>query len=191
MEEKIENKDIMEVFKMVRSEISFLEFTINEFLTLKLADNFIKIYVKEEPFSHCRYLLILDPLKHKDQEEIDSIDEVKLLYNNDLEKEITPEELGITKEQEFWAHCSNLQAWAENDYNTRLLHSNLSFPLLKKLTEVGDEKARKVFKEEIGKRFVHGSCHYWNYSCNKIQYSTPKSCILHKGIVSKSFYFFY
>ncbi len=62
----------------------------------------------------------------------------------------------IDPETEFWAHCSNLQAWHENEYDTRLLHSNLAFPLLKKLTEVGDPLARKMFKEEIALRLESG-----------------------------------
>jgi len=48
----------------------------------------------------------------------------------------------------------NLQVWAENNYNTRLLLSNLAFPLLRRLTEVGDPIARKVFKDEIIKRIL-------------------------------------
>ncbi|MFX1453711.1 MAG: hypothetical protein ACFFCM_22970 [Promethearchaeota archaeon] len=34
-----------------------------------------------------------------------------------------------------------------------MLHSNLSFQLLKKLTEAGDPQAKRVFKEELAKRF--------------------------------------
>jgi len=57
---------------------------------------------------------------------------------------------------EFWGHCSNLQVWDEHDYNTRLLHSNLAFPLLKKLTELGDIRTKKIFKGEIGRRYENG-----------------------------------
>ncbi|KKK50943.1 hypothetical protein LCGC14_3119990, partial [marine sediment metagenome] len=39
---------------------------------------------------------------------------------------------------------------------TCLLHSNIAFRLLKKLTEVGDPLAEKVFKEEIVKRLNSG-----------------------------------
>ncbi|KKM64417.1 hypothetical protein LCGC14_1501650, partial [marine sediment metagenome] len=46
------------------------------------------------------------PLRNEDQEEIGSIDEAQAMYNNDLENEISPEQLGISHEQEFWAHCS-------------------------------------------------------------------------------------
>ena len=46
--------------------------------------------------------------------------------------------------------------WNEFNYDTRLLHSNLAFPLLRKLTELGDFRAKKVFKEEIAKRVTTG-----------------------------------
>jgi len=60
----------------------------------------------------------------------------------------------IPPETLFWAHCSNLQAWCEFNYDSRLLHSNLSFPLLKRLYELGDPDARNVFKEEIAVRLL-------------------------------------
>lgn len=37
-----------------------------------------------------------------------------------------------------------------------MLHSNIAFPLLKKLAEIGDLIARRVFKEEIVKRIESG-----------------------------------
>ena len=63
----------------------------------------------------------------------------------------------ITPETEFWGHCSNLQTWVENYYDSRLLHSNLAFPLLKALVEAGDQEAKKVFKDEIAERFAQGT----------------------------------
>ncbi len=58
-------------------------------------------------------------------------------------------QIEITPQEEFWGHCSNLQAWIENDYNTRLLHRSLAFHLLKELAALGDPKAKKMFKKEI------------------------------------------
>ena len=133
-----------------------LTFEVNEFISLKLIQGETHIYVDGEQFNQCHYVLLVDPHKNEQQYEIESIDEAQAAYKNDLETEITPEDLGITKEQEFWAHSSNLQAWVENDYNSRLLHRNLAFPLLKKLTKVGDVNAKRVFKEEIAQRFVSG-----------------------------------
>ena len=131
-------------------------FEVNKYISLKLIQGETIIFVDGERFNQCRYVLLVDPLKNEKQGEIGSIDEAQAIYNNDLEAEITPEEMGITEEQEFWAHSSNLQTWAENGYDSRLLHRNLAFPLLKKLTETGDVNAKRVFKEEIGKRFVSG-----------------------------------
>ncbi|KKK63203.1 hypothetical protein LCGC14_2996640, partial [marine sediment metagenome] len=62
----------------------------------------------------------------------------------------------LSPEHEFWAHSSNLQAFEENNYDTSLLHSNIAFPLLRRLSEAGDMKSKKKFKEEIAKRFSTG-----------------------------------
>jgi len=73
-----------------------------------------------------------------------------------VEHLINLKDLGITPELEFQGHCSNLEAWVENNYNSNLLHRNLAFPLLKRLVEEGDLKARRIYKDEIIKRFLSG-----------------------------------
>jgi cell division control protein 6 len=88
-------------------------------------------------------------------DEIESIDEAADILGWTEERQVGVE-YEIDPETEFWGHCSNLQAWYEHNYDTRLLHSNLSFPLLKRLAEVGDPIANRVFKEEIVKRFESG-----------------------------------
>ena len=80
-------------------------------------------------------------------DEVASIDEAEGNLNRALEFSV-----GINPEDEFWGHCSNLQVWDESNYNTNLLHSTIAFPLLKRLSEIGDPKARRVFKESITKR---------------------------------------
>jgi len=134
------------------------DFRVNDYITLKLVKDKTIIYIKDKEFQQCKYILLINPHNKEDQRYIHSIDEAKEKLSLDLEETIfqetiTPEDLGITPEEEFWAHSSNLQAWYENKYDSDLLHSNLSFPLLKKLTEVGDLLAKKVFKQEIIKRF--------------------------------------
>jgi hypothetical protein len=125
------------------------EFKVNEFLSLKLENNETVIYVKGEKFSICKHLVLNIPIdKISSFSEITSIDEVA--------DKTVGQELKIPPETVFWGHCSNLQVWYENDYNTKLLHRNLAFPLLKKLGELGDIKAKRVFKEEIAKRFSSG-----------------------------------
>ncbi len=87
-------------------------------------------------------------------EDFSSVDEEIEKLDRSLEQEETYEI--IPPETEFWAHCSNLQVWAENSYDTRLLHSNLAFPLLNKLSDEGDSLAKVKFKEEIAKRLESG-----------------------------------
>ena len=106
------------------------EFKINEFLTLKLQDYKTIIYVKGQEFIQCKHLLLNIPINEISSfDEIQSIDEASESLNDTeiIDAKIPPM-------VEFWGHCSNLQVWAEYNYNTQLLHSNLAFPLLKKLT---------------------------------------------------------
>jgi len=114
------------------------------------------IYVKCEKFQHCSFLLIDIPIEKTTLiDEITSIDEAEEKLDNSLEEDNeNPFEYKIPPETEFWGHCSNIQVWYENNYNTRLLHRNLAFPLLKRLTEVGDPIANRVLKEEIAQRFL-------------------------------------
>ena len=136
------------------------EFNINEFITLKLVGypGGIHIFVNGKFFNQCKFLLLnIDKEKISELDEINSIDEAAETLNRSLEGGGNDEMgMNIPAETEFWGHCSNLQAWAENEYDTRLLHRNLSFPLLKKLTEAGDPIAKRVFNEEIVQRFEDG-----------------------------------
>ena len=133
------------------------EFKINELITLKLKDNKTLIYVGGEEFKQCKYLLLNIPIeKVSSFKEIKSIDEAKTIYNKELEKDKSIADFHIAPEQEFWAHCSNLQVWHEKKYDTNILHSNLAFPLLEKLVELGDPLAKNIFKEEIVKRVITG-----------------------------------
>lgn len=88
-----------EAFKDLREEIvngmfsdwedpKYLEFNIDEFLSLKLDNNVMQIYVNGERFEQCRYLLIINPYDNDHQNEIESIDEAESLYQNDLESEV-------------------------------------------------------------------------------------------------------
>jgi len=135
-----------------------LEYKINDLITLKLEDGKTNIYVNGEEFIQCKYLLINIPIQDIElYDEINSIDAAAEKLDKSLERgNLDGFKVEIPPRVEFWAHCSNLQVWAEQDYNTCFIHSNLAFPFLKKLTEVGDLKANKIFKDEIGKRFEKG-----------------------------------
>ncbi|MFX0132043.1 MAG: hypothetical protein ACFFDN_00225 [Candidatus Hodarchaeota archaeon] len=146
---------------LTRSTQETQEVQINDFLTVKLRGKRTELYVNNEYFQQCMFLLLNIPKENiQDYDEIDSIDEaVEIKYSRELEVLSSSQkerDFQITPEEEFQAHCSNLQAWYEHNYDTRLLHSNLAFPLLKKLAEVGDPLAKKVFKEEIALRLESG-----------------------------------
>ena len=133
------------------------EFKVNEHITLRLEEDKTIIYVNDEPFDQCKYLLLNIPVEEISLfDEIDSVDEAAEKLNHSEE----PREGYIKKippEVEFWGHCSNMQVWYENDYDSRLIHSNLAFPLLNELTRLGDPIAKHVFKEEIAKRLINGT----------------------------------
>lgn len=139
------------------------KYTINKFLDLRLEEGKTNIYVNNELFLQCKYLLLEIPINDFDYlEEITSIDEIVNILDKSLEN-FNYKHLNISPEIQFWGHCSNLQVWYENNYENCLIHKNLSFPLLKKLTEAGDLSAKKVFKEEIAKRFEEGGLNTLQY----------------------------
>ncbi|KKL68152.1 hypothetical protein LCGC14_2127850 [marine sediment metagenome] len=131
------------------------EFIVNRFLSLKLEYGETNIYINERKIDQCKYLL-LDKISHSEipnfLESFESVDEATVNADHSLEN--TPDL--IPPETEFWAHCSNLQVWAENNYDTRLLHMSIAFSLLKELAEAGDVVAKRAFKEEIAKRLGSG-----------------------------------
>ena len=148
-----------------------VKYSINKFLDLRLENDRTNIYVNNELFLQCKYLLLEIPISEIESfEEISSINEVIDKLDKTLEVSENKDNR-ISPEIQFWGHCSNLQAWYENNYNSCLMHSNLVFPLLKRLTEVGDVIAKNVFKEEIAKRFEEGQL-------NVIQ------CLLYNGYLN-------
>ena len=133
-----------------------IEFKVNDYLSLRFEDEKTIIYVAGKRFRQCINLLLdipVDDIREFDQ--IDSIDEAAEMLEKSMEDEDLP--IIIPPKVEFWGHCSNLQVWFENNYDTRILHSTISFPLLKELSELGDKVALRVFKEEIAKRFSQGN----------------------------------
>jgi hypothetical protein len=146
---------------------SAIQKQINRYIALKLMDGRTYIYVNDKRFMQCIRLILNIPKSDVHlYEEIDSIDEAANLYNKHVFQNrivrgrmavpVPNQEHDITPEQEFWGHCSNIQAWVEHDYDTRILMSNISFPLLRELTRAGDPLASKVFKEEIALRLESG-----------------------------------
>jgi hypothetical protein len=166
------------------------EFRINEYITLKLKGIKTNIYVGGEFFRQCFSLLfqipISDDIRYSEIHSIDDITESA----QELGIKTSEGSSRIPPEEEFWGHCSNLQAWVDNDYNTRLISHNLAFPLLKRLTELGDEKAKKKYKEEITIRFIKGNEITREFLLNENylkELSLPELEIIFKNIDEKFF----
>jgi len=137
----------------LRSRTHIRQFEINKYLKLKLEGGRTNIYVNNRRFIQCMYLLLNIPIKKiEDYDEIGSIDEAAVKLNRSMERNHRK----VPPETEFWGHCSNIQAWADNQYDTRILHRNLAFPLLKALVDAGDPIAKRKFKEEIAMRYATG-----------------------------------
>ncbi|MHA1491397.1 MAG: tetratricopeptide repeat protein [Promethearchaeota archaeon] len=134
-------------------------FFINKYLSVHLENKESIIYINGKRFIQCKYLLLSVPIDQMtDLEDLKSIDEVSDVLDPTLEPIPGREKNkpAIPPEVEYWGHCSNLQVWYENNYNTNLLHSRLAFPLLKSLADAGDPIAKRIFSEEVAKRFDSG-----------------------------------
>ncbi len=103
---------------------SAIEKEINQYITLKLEHGRTFIYVNGKRFIQCIRLILNIPKSDIHlYDEIDSIDEAAKLYESHLyQNRVIRAHIGehlprniqnITPEQEFWGHCSNIQAWVE------------------------------------------------------------------------------
>ncbi len=128
-----------------------LIFKINDKISLKLENKKTNIYVNNKLFLNCKAILInISGMEFSNLHDLNSIDEaVEKLEKKRLN-------IKIPSHIEFWAHCSNIQAWAELNYDSDILNYRLAFPLLRELTAEGDLIAKKRFKEEIVKKFEIG-----------------------------------
>jgi len=122
------------------------EFKINDYISLRLEKDKTNVYINGEKIIQCKYLLLQDPDDKSlvDEEDFLSIDRLseKLDKTLELDDSVEAQNYQIDSEIEFWAHCSNIQAWAENNYDTQMLHANLSFPLLKATIPVRPQERR-------------------------------------------------
>ncbi|MBY8983999.1 MAG: hypothetical protein KGD65_02925 [Candidatus Lokiarchaeota archaeon] len=57
----------------------------------------------------------------------------------------------------------DIRAWSKNYYDSHFLYYKISFPLLKRLREVGETKFQIIFQQEILKRYATGSIQEKDY----------------------------
>lgn len=139
------------------SRASWREFKVNEYLTVKFKRGGPHIYVKDKLFHSCsNELVLMLNFPVEDKKQYSSIDGFVEATGIASIRDDWPSGFpyNVDKRTEFWGCCSNLQAWAENDYNPNLLFSQLAFPLLQILTDAGDHVAKKAYKKEIVKRML-------------------------------------
>ena len=94
----------------MKLELDNNEFRINKFITVKQENNEVNIYVNNEKFSQCKYLLLNIPISQiQEFDEINSIDEAAELLNQSLEgiEQQKTEQL-MTIVTKLSTHISNL-----------------------------------------------------------------------------------
>lgn len=129
-------------------------FQINNLVDLRLIKNKTYIYINNKRFVQCFNVLFnIGSDKGGRSEDIKNMDEASHRLRGGYSGWFTR----ISPEEEFMAHCSNIQAFFENDLNTDLLHSDIAFPLLRKLVSVGYKPAEGIFNKEIVKRYNEGT----------------------------------
>lgn len=131
------------------------EFVVNEYLSLRLENGKTNIYVNNEKFIQCKYILLDIPIGAYNDDEFESIDEYIEHYKK-VQTETREKAKKLPPEVEFWGHCSNIHYWYLKRYDTNLIHHELVFPLLKALSNAGEMVAKNKFKEEIAKRYGTG-----------------------------------
>lgn len=147
---------------------------LNDYLTLKLEFNHTNIYVKGNKFISCKYLILnFNREKIRLIKDFVNLDEIIDTLGHSLENEI---DSNIPSIIEYWGHCSNMRVWVDYDYNTDILSFKLAFPLLKRLSDIGDMKARKIIKDEIRHRILSNHMNSFIFLFNEryLEYFTPE-----------------
>ncbi len=127
-----------------------LEYKVNDHISLKLFKEKTIIYIFNKVFLTCQRLVLNIPVENMNTyDHYTSIDQI--VENSEI-LPIQKANINISSGEEFWAHCSNIQAWVEHDYSTQILAYEISFGILNKLSKNGVKKAQMIFKEEIIKR---------------------------------------
>ncbi|MHA1497457.1 MAG: hypothetical protein ACTSRT_07895 [Promethearchaeota archaeon] len=131
-----------------------MRFVINKEISLHLIGKETHIFFGGKKFGICKKVAFSSNLENILELTNTNKSLNELLDTIQSQSEYTMEyENIITAEEEFFVHCSNIQAWYESGYNTDLLDHRLSFPLLRMLVRNNDLDAMKVYKEEIARRF--------------------------------------
>ncbi len=151
--------------RRIKKSMVFRDRRGKELFTVNLIDGKSFIFINGERFMTCRFVPIAIPAedmpKFKQIESInDIIDHLDFTLEREPPERINGEDVG---ELDFFVNCSNLQAWVEHDFDTRLLDYRLSYPLLKALGEI-NSRARMRYREELLERLkASTNQNLWGY----------------------------
>jgi len=104
------------------------EFKINDYVTLKIIDKEVYVFVGGQEFRQCKgYITIPDQKKGK-----------------------------VSIEDELWFYSSAIQAWFEYNFSEDILSLEFGFSLLYKLSELGMTRAKEALIPKIFERYSTG-----------------------------------
>lgn len=111
-------------------------------------DERVRVYVSGEELELCSQVMTNMQIKGKDVLTVNSVDDLTPAFYSQDSYKLSPDTI-------YFVYCSNLQAWVENNYDTKLLSKNIAFPLLRELVNIGEVDIQ-FLKKEIMQRFRQG-----------------------------------
>ena len=130
------------------------EFKINEFIELRLIYSKTLIFICGDPFLTCQKVTL--DIKSSSFEMYGNFKTIDDIIDHYKLNTLADSNIHISPLEEFWVHCSNMQAWAESNYSSRILTKNLSFPILKELADRGVRQFESLLRLEIIERLKLG-----------------------------------
>ena len=137
------------------------EIVINDLLSVALfKDGKVHACVAGKPVIQCVHVFITAAPDDKISTEIECIDQAIKMVRNTSEVNDgawTGESTTIDADTALMGHASNIQAWAENDYDSRILVTAVAHPILEALKKAGDITAARKYYSSIAERWVQGN----------------------------------
>ncbi|MFX1281162.1 MAG: leucine-rich repeat domain-containing protein [Promethearchaeota archaeon] len=123
------------------------ECIINNLITVKLEDEGVFTYIKGKKYLKypSEYFYPISTI-----EQIDVNEKNNQILKNPLKKY-------------FKELCFYLKLWVEKDYDTNIINKRLAFQLLERLVKLGEDKEKRIFKQEIMKTIRSGSYETVNF----------------------------
>jgi len=113
---------------------------VNDYITISLESNKILIYIQGERFQELDYSFI-NKILNASKNQLEKTNTQGKYVKNKFKKD--------SKNAYFNNFVNVMKLWIKNNYDTGILLYDISFPLLRKLVEVGDPHAKRVFIDEI------------------------------------------